>query len=1322
MGAGRARTRWVGLALAAPLVLLPLPSAPVAAVARPSGVATPSASHPRMSPALRGRIPDVDTDHLLVRFAATPSDLKRRMANAGASVERSIHGTRWTVLSTPHGSAREVRARLRRDSAVAQVEYTYRRHALSQPNDPKWSTAQQGYLAPLRVDRAWDVSKGSGVTVAVVDTGVDLNHPDLAGRLVAGRDIANNDATPQDDVGHGTMVAGIIAADRNNHRGGAGIAPLASIMPIKVLGGDGSGDDTDIAAGIDWARTHGADVINMSLGGPSTDVVLEQAVADAIAAGIVVVAAAGNDGAETVGYPASYPGVIAVSATTHTGALVAFSSYGERVDVAAPGLDITSTALGSSEAYDVESGTSFSSPIVAGIAALVRAHNPGFTGAQTRARLLDTARDVGPPGLDRAFGHGMVDALAAVDLTHPAAPHPAARSGSNEPNDVPDDASTLAVGATVSSAISPETDEDWYAVHFASTGWYNIAVSHGNGSLDHDMQPIVELYDSNHALEASQDLLGGDLLVPIDSIGDGFVRVRNRGGDTAPYTIHIKTTTAPDQFGDPIELYLGTIVSSVAVGDVNGDGRNDIAFLLGDSSQIPDTLVTLLQTSTRSFALGDVIATDATVGRALSIADLDGDNANDVALAVSGGVDIFTQSGGTLDPTATFVATASTPAEIAVAPVDGGADNDLVVGGPDGIHVYYGPAFASSDAVETTTAITHSLAVGDVNGNAAPDIVATAPGTVLVYTQAGAHTFVETSQVVTSARAIVTGDVNDDGDVDAVATVRSSAGRVRTLLNGDTLGALTTTESWPDAVAIADVDQDGRNDAVVLHDDSGDVGVFTQQNDGSLGDEEPFFFDDFKSAYGARALAVDDVDSDSYPDIVVATTFGISILIQNPPHLPTLSNTWIADTSPAALATNVASAVTPVLTLDHIAMNVDDTSVQLLDAAGNEVSQTPAWNLGGGTVTITPDAPLADGAYTVRVDGLSDGSIDEFGDYFLPFTVGATPDKTAPGTALVSPPTGYRGISAATLKFTSNDGTATFECSLDNEKYHSCTSPVHVDVEKGAHSFRVFARDAAGNEDATPAPTTWTFRPPPKGYWMVSRTGVVYHFGTVPGFGNAATTVAADIEPSKSGFGYWVVDAFGRVFAFGDAVARGNASGLLLGETVTSLSRTASGNGYWLFTSRGRVLPFGDAHFYGDLRARVLNGPIRDSVRTASGHGYFMVAADGGVFAFGDAVYKGSTGGTHISAPIRTLVADADGTGYWLVGADGSVYAFAATNRGSMQGVPLNRPIAGMVGFGNGYLMVGSDGGIFNFSNKPYLGSLGGNPPANPIVSVAVYG
>ncbi len=177
-------------------------------------------------------------------------------------------------------------------------------------------------------------------------------------------------------------MTGIVAAKTNNARGVVGIAPLAKVMPVKVLDSTGSGSDANIAVGIDWARTHGAKVINLSLGGTFDDPVLADAVANAITSGIVVVAAAGNDGTDTVGFPASYPGVIAVGATDHTGALTSFSSYGPRIDVVAPGLDITSTALGSTEAYAADSGTSFSSPIVAGVAALMRGKHPAWTQAQ----------------------------------------------------------------------------------------------------------------------------------------------------------------------------------------------------------------------------------------------------------------------------------------------------------------------------------------------------------------------------------------------------------------------------------------------------------------------------------------------------------------------------------------------------------------------------------------------------------------------------------------------------------------------------------------------------------------------------------------------------------------------------------------------------------------------------------------------------------------------------------------------------------------------------------------------------------------------------
>jgi ribosomal protein L24E len=132
-----------------------------------------------------------------------------------------------------------------------------------------------------------------------------------------------------------------------------------------------------------------------------------------------------------------------------------------------------------------------------------------------------------------------------------------------------------------------------------------------------------------------------------------------------------------------------------------------------------------------------------------------------------------------------------------------------------------------------------------------------------------------------------------------------------------------------------------------------------------------------------------------------------------------------------------------------------------------------------------------------------------------------------------------------------------------------------------------------------------------------------------------------------------------------------------------------------------------------------LNGPVLDSIPTPTGRGYYMVASDGGIFAFGDARFAGSMGGRKLNAPVESLVPDADGAGYWLVASDGGIFAFDAPFRGSMGATLLNRPVTGMVRFDDGYLMVGEDGGIFDFSCAAFAGSLGANPPARPIVSVA---
>ncbi len=242
------------------------------------------------------------------------------------------------------------------------------------------------------------------------------------------------------------------------------------------------------------------------------------------------------------------------------------------------------------------------------------------------------------------------------------------------------------------------------------------------------------------------------------------------------------------------------------------------------------------------------------------------------------------------------------------------------------------------------------------------------------------------------------------------------------------------------------------------------------------------------------------------------------------------------------------------------------------------------------------------------------------------------------------------------------------------------------------------------------------------GYWMVGRTGAVYAFGDAPHLGNAPAGSAAtvDLEPTRSGSGYWIVDAAGRVSTFGDAGGHGDRPALLKGEKVTSLSRTGDDRGYWMFTTFGRVMAYGNAPHLGDMAGTRLNGPVLDSIVTPSGNGYYMVASDGGIFAFGDAAFYGSMGDTKLNAPVQSIVPDPDGVGYWLVASDGGIFAFDAPFHGSMGGTRLNRPITGMIGVGQSYFMVGEDGGIFSFGDAPYLGSLGDQPPSEPIVAAAV--
>lgn len=333
---------------------------------------------------------------------------------------------------------------------VQSVAMNHLSFAFAVPNDPLY--AQQWGLTRIECEAGWDRETGkSSVVIAIADSGVDLNHPDLVDNLVPGRDLVDRvdriagdvinvdgelwmvegdvltiDDDPSDDVGHGTHVAGTAGAASNNETGVAGVAWGCSLMPIRVLHRfrrlsdnfvSGTGSNADVAAGVRWAADNGADVINLSLGGPADDFVLADAIAYAVASDLVVVAAMGNDDSSDLQYPAAYPGVIAVGATNNTDGRAWFSNFGNHISVVAPGVNIVSTDW--DDVYSGKSGTSMAAPHVAGLAGLLLSCSPGMTNERVRTIIEETATPLrdnpADPVPNERYGHGLINVRAALE-------------------------------------------------------------------------------------------------------------------------------------------------------------------------------------------------------------------------------------------------------------------------------------------------------------------------------------------------------------------------------------------------------------------------------------------------------------------------------------------------------------------------------------------------------------------------------------------------------------------------------------------------------------------------------------------------------------------------------------------------------------------------------------------------------------------------------------------------------------------------------------------------------------------------------------------
>lgn len=394
--------------------------ASVAAMLPASAAAAPPIVPPGQAKAdqfAKGRI-------LIEPRAGLSSDELDRVLSPLGGKRRKIGQSNLHIVELPgNGSEKAAVAVLSRNPHLKFAELDRQVAPNFVPNDPYYGS--EAHLAVVGASSAWDVSQGNGITIAILDTGVDATHPDLAAQMVPGYNFYDNNADSSDVHGHGTAVAGTAAATLNNGQGVSGIAGLSKVMPLRISDPSGYAYYSTIAQGLTWAADRGARVANVSFEGVAGSSAIQSAAQYMKGKEGLVVVAAGNSG----GNPGTAPttAMIPVSATDNNDARMSWSSYGDYVAMSAPGALWTTTRGGS---YQVWQGTSFSSPLTAGVVALMMAANPALGGTAVEKLLYSTAADLGAPGRDAYFGYGRVDAAAAtraaaatvpqVDRTPPA--------------------------------------------------------------------------------------------------------------------------------------------------------------------------------------------------------------------------------------------------------------------------------------------------------------------------------------------------------------------------------------------------------------------------------------------------------------------------------------------------------------------------------------------------------------------------------------------------------------------------------------------------------------------------------------------------------------------------------------------------------------------------------------------------------------------------------------------------------------------------------------------------------------------------------------
>lgn len=409
----------------------------------------------------------------------------------------------------------------------------------AKPNDPL--RVKQTYLDQIHMPEAWAAAAAAGpaaaapLVVALVDTGVDLTHPDLQGKLTTGYNLLEPKQPPQDDNGHGTNVAGIIAATTNNDKGIAGIAQNVRIMPIKALESDGRGDEAKLGEGIRYAVDHGARIVVLSLGLYRYNEQLAQTVQYAEDRGVLLVAATGNEG-NSVSYPAAFPTVLAVGGVDPFNQPDYRSNFGPEVDLAAP-YDVFTTTLGGG--YGAKNGTSMAAPQAAAVAALAWSKYPWMKPYQLRSLLRQTAEDLSGAGWDKYTGYGLLRADRVLLQPYREDPY--------EPNDQPKDAKTIPVNKMISGEFAGGSDTDWFKLDSPYDGTLNVTLETNDGST-----AAIALYDAGLRQQAMYDAASGQTMqLPVKK---GYSYMKLQSADPKRRTAAgYRLTTGLDIYRDPFE-------------------------------------------------------------------------------------------------------------------------------------------------------------------------------------------------------------------------------------------------------------------------------------------------------------------------------------------------------------------------------------------------------------------------------------------------------------------------------------------------------------------------------------------------------------------------------------------------------------------------------------------------------------------------------------------------------------------------------------------------------------------------------------------------